>query len=161
MDTGTSPYTDILEAIGVEGARRASAGALRLYLGTVTRVQPLEVTVNGTPQRAEDGKLWCNSALLHGCARTARLDDPAGELDATLSAPSGTIGASVNCALGGISQLTANGSGSLSGTISANGSGSLSGTLTLTDHGFAVGDTLLLLSPDQQTFFILCKEVHL
>lgn len=138
MDTGTSPYTDILEAIGVEGARRASAGALRLYLGTVTRVSPLEISVNGTTQRAADGKLWCDPALLPGCARTARLDSP-----------SGTVGASVNCSMGSISQ------------IAANGSGSLSGTLTLTDHGFAVGDTLLLLSPDQQTFYILCKEVHL
>ena len=138
MEKGTSPYTAILEACGHEGARQARAGALRLYLGVVTSVDPLEISVNGTPQRAADGKLWCNPALLPGQVRKARLDGPAG-----------TIGASVDCAMGSISQIT------------AYGSGGLSGTLTLTDPGFSVGDTLILLSPDQQTFYILCKEVHL
>lgn len=138
MEKGTSPYTAMLEACGHEGARQARAGALRMYLGTVTKISPLELSVNGTPQRAADGKLWCNPALLPNHDRTARLDNLAG-----------TVGASVNCAMGSISQIT------------AYGSGGLSGTLTLTDPGFAVGDTLILLSPDQQTFYILCKEVHL
>lgn len=184
MQEGTSPYTELLAAFGSEGARQARSGALRMYLGTVTRVSPLEVTVNGTPQRAVDGKLWCNSALLPGSARAAGLTGPTGELGATLAGPageigatlaslSGTIGASVNCHEGSISQLTATGSGGLSGRLSANGTGSLTGTLALdgagsiagtlklTDHGFAVGDTLLLLSPDEQNFYILCKEVRL
>lgn len=138
MGNGTSPYTELLEAFGHEGARQALSGALKLYLGTVTRAEPLEISVNGTTQRAGDGRLWCNPALLPGCLRKARLEEPAG-----------TIGASTDCAEGSISQLTATGSGSLSGTIS------------LTDHGFAAGDRLLLLSSDQQTFYILCKEVHL
>lgn len=138
MDSGTSPYTDMLETFARESERRAQDGSLQLYLGIVTKVQPLEISVNGTPQRAADGKLWCNPALLPGHAREAKLENP-----------SGTVGASVNCSMGSISQLT------------AAGSGSLSGTLTLTGHGFAAGDTLLLLSRDQQTFYILCKEVHL
>lgn len=138
MDNGLSPYTDLLDAFGSEGGKAARAGALQLYLGIVTSVSPLEVSVNGTPQRAAGGKLWCNPALLPEDVRAARLDGL-----------SGRLGASVNCSRGSISQLT------------ATGSGSLSGTLALADHGFAAGDTLLLLSRDQQTFYILCKEVPL
>lgn len=138
MADGTNPYNEMLEIFARAGSERAQSGALRLYLGVVTSVDPLEISVNGTPQRAADGKLWCNPALLPGQVRKARLDGPAG-----------TIGASVDCAMGSISQIT------------AYGSGGLSGTLTLTDPGFSVGDTLILLSPDQQTFYILCKEAHL
>lgn len=138
MENGTSPYTEILKTIGHEGARQASAGALQMYLGVVTQAAPLELTVCGATQRAVDGNLWCDPALLPETIRKARLD-----------APLGTVEASVNCPTGTISQ------------ISASGSGSVSGTLTLTDYGFAVGDTLLLLSPDRQTFYILCKEVRL
>lgn len=138
MDNGSSPYTDMLETLARESGRAARSGGLQLYLGIVTKVQPLEISVNGTPQRAADGNLWCNPALLPDYAREAEIEKP-----------SGVVAASVDCSMGSISKLT------------AFGSGRVSGTLTLADHGFAAGDTLLLLSRDQQTFYILCKEVPL
>ena len=138
MASGTNPYNEMLEIFGRAGSEQARSSALQLYLGIVKSVEPLELTVDGTPQRAADGKIWCNPALLPDYPRKAKLEET-----------TGTIGASVNCGTGAISQLT------------ATGSGTLNTKLTLTDHGFAVGDHLVLLSRDQQTFFILCKEVHL
>lgn len=138
MSNGSNPYNEMLEIFARAGSERAQSGALRLYLGIVKSVDPLEISVDGTTQRAADGKMWCNPALLPDYLRKAKLSEP-----------SGTIGASVDCSMGAISQLT------------AAGSGALQAKLTLTDYGFDAGNHLLLLSRDMQTFFILCKEVPL
>lgn len=138
METGSDPYTTLLQAFGGAGAEQANRGALRMFLGTVKRASPLEIDVNGTVQRAADGNIWCNPALV-----------PGHTYDAAIANPTGTIRASVNCGSGGISQLT------------AGGSGTLSASLTLRDAGFSAGDRLVLLTGNQQTFYILCKEVQL
>lgn len=134
MKNGSEAYSGMMTLFAGEGARRAQDGALQLFLGTVVTPDPLTIDVAGTLQRADEGKLWCNPELIldRDIETTAGMSGPAGYLRSGLE------------------------------TIPITG-----GTLDYS-HAyvhkpplFAVGDRLVLLTADQQTFYIICKEVAL
>lgn len=134
MNDSENAYAQIVDTLGRVGAERAAAGTLRIYLGTVLQVDPLVVDVCGTQQRQDEGRLWCNPALLAGDLGGVLLSDVAGAL---------TI-----APIGDSALLTATG-------------GSLRAQARRASAAFSAGDQLLMLTPDQQTFYILSKEVRL
>ncbi|MBQ7144657.1 MAG: DUF2577 family protein [Oscillospiraceae bacterium] len=134
MKDGSDAYSEMLDIFGAEGARKAQTGALQLYVGTVLGLDPLEIEVNETTQSAADGNLWINPQL----TASAQISTPA-----TLGGISGTL------TLDGERQTITE--GSLAGTLS----------MELPSQALAVGDLVILLTRDQQSFFVLCKEVKL
>lgn len=127
-----SPYVEILNAAGNEGKRRASKGALNMFLGTVVKANPITINVNSITVQAGKGNLWINPQLL---AKSIQIRN-------TFSAS--TLNAPVMCgdAAGSVTSFNAEGSGVA--TIEAD---------------LKTGDVVVLLTRDQQSFYILCKEV--
>lgn len=130
----TDAYSGMIGLFAEAGRDKAQAGALQLFLGTVTQVSPLIVSIAGTTQRAEDGRIWCNTAMTETRQISAA---------ASLSGGSGTM------KLGDDPQTVSE--VQISGTLVS----------SLSPAALAVGDTLVLLTQDQQIFYILCKEARL
>lgn len=122
------PFVEAVQALSGFAKRQAERGALQAFLGKVKSVEPLEIEVGTTVQRASDGKLYCNPQLLKDYSREMTLDGLTGELQEPGPVTGGKL--SVKAA-------------------------------KTTDFGFKAGDNLILLTKDQQVFFILCKEVLL
>lgn len=122
------PFVSMIQEVSSVAARQAQKGALQAFLGVVKSVEPLEIEVGSTVQRASDGKLYCNPQLLKDYSREVTLESVTGELNEV---------------------------GPVSG-------GTLDGKpMKTTDFGFKAGDNLILLTRDQQLFYVLCKEVLL
>ena len=141
METGSDPYTALLRSFGAAGAVQANKGALQMFLGIVKRPSPLEIDVNGTVQRAADGNIWCNQELVidRNLKTTAEIDEISGLLEPVY----GQVG------MASLSSLAVY-DGKLSTKVEAN----------IPAPGFAEGDRLIMLTRDQQSFYILCKEVR-
>ncbi|WP_295581092.1 DUF2577 family protein [uncultured Oscillibacter sp.] len=115
------------------GGEESRAGGLRLRLGTVRAADPLQVDVGGTAQEA--ARFYIAQRLLRGFRERVTLS-------------------------GGTGGFTANG-----GTHSVS---LVAGTLLVSDTELATaepvlraGDRVLLLTEDDQTFYLLDKVVHL
>ena len=122
------PFVEAVQALSGFAKRQAERGALQAFLGKVKSVEPLEIEVGTTVQRASDGNLYCNPQLMKEYSREMTLDGLTGELQDLGPVTGGKL--SVKAA-------------------------------KTTDFGFKAGDNLILLTKDQQVFFILCKEVLL
>lgn len=111
----------------------SDTGGVRLMLGTVKRAEPLLVDVGGTDQEA--GRFYLCGRLARGSSETAALTG-------------GTGGFTTGGGERGVSMDP--GSFSLTGAA-----------LSRTEPVLKAGDTVLLLTENRQTFFLIDKVVHL
>ncbi len=114
------------------GGEESRAGGLRLRLGTVRGADPLRVDVGGTEQEA--GRFYIAERLLQGSREQVTLS-------------------------GGSGGFTANG-GSHSVSLVADTLRISDTALTRAEPVLRPGDRVLLLTEDDQTFYLLDKVVH-
>ena len=126
----------ILDSISRNAREEMKKGSVRIRLGTVISASPIKIRVAETEQSAEH--FWCDAALLSGYKRSALSNHTSGELSV-----------SAGCSEGSISSMTVNG-----GTLQF-------ANIELLDCGFAPADQLLLLTDDDQIFYIMAKVVKL
>lgn len=126
----------IMNAVTSASARKARENAVRIRIGTVISVNPVKIRVAETEQDASH--FWCDAFLISGYRRMAAALDVNGRLSVV-----------AGCSEGSISSIQIN-----SGLMHLS-------PLQITDAGFSVNDKLLLLSDDDQTFFIISKVVKL
>jgi hypothetical protein len=167
----------LYESMRRAGAAGASTGALRLRLGTVLSADPLKVDVAGTTQEAEH--FYISARLLQDHTETVNLDGGSGSFTGqdeahTMTLTSGTFslnGTTLNSVgsggWNGTVDLTG-GSGSFSATDASRtvsvGDGSLTMrkvTLTVAASVLKVGDLVLLLTDNDQIFYLIDKVVKL
>ncbi|MDR3728902.1 MAG: DUF2577 family protein [Oscillospiraceae bacterium] len=125
-------YSRIYAAMRKAGGEGAQAGRLRLRLGTVRAVSPLSVEVAGTEQEAE--RFYICHRLARGHTEKIQLTGGTG----SFSANGGTHGVSIDPGTVQINQLTA----------------------TLEEPVLQAGDLVLLLTDDDQTFYLIDKVVQ-
>lgn len=125
-------YDRIYETMRKAGGEEARAGRLRLRLGTVTAVSPLSVEVAGTEQEAE--RFYISCRLLAGHTENIKLTGGAGGFTAN----SGSHGVSVDPGTVRLTQLVQ----------------------TLEEPALQAGDQVLLLTDDDQTFYLIDKVVR-
>lgn len=125
-------YSRIYEAMRKAGGEGAKSGRLRLRLGTVRAVSPLSVEVAGTEQEAE--RFYICHRLVRGHTEKIKLADGAGGF----SANGGTLSVSIDAGTVQITRLTA----------------------TLEEPVLQAGDLVLLLTDDDQTFYLIDKVVQ-
>ncbi len=143
-------YDAIYSAMRTAGAEAASAGAVRLRLGEVLSPLPLKIDVAGTVQEAERIKI-CRG-LTVGSTCHASLTGTG----QTSGGVSGPVSGSVACGGHGSPALTAITGGMLSAeTVSV-----ADLTLTRAEIGLKAGDIVLLLTDDDQTFYLVDKVVQ-
>lgn len=116
-----------------EGMKNAGRTRQLLRMGIVTSTAPLVIQSGGIPLSGND--LYVNRMLL-GYGEKVSLQDV-----------NGTLNATCDCEQGSIQKLTVAG-----GVLSAGINHPLS---------LAVGDTVALLSEDDQTYVVLCKVVRM
>ncbi|WP_455581211.1 DUF2577 family protein [Dysosmobacter sp.] len=125
-------FERIYEAMRKAGGEAARKGAVRLRLGTVLTPSPLAVDVGGTTQEA--ARVYLCSRLARGHAETLSLKGGAGGF----SANGGTHAVSIDA-----------GSFTLIGTAAAQA-----------EPVLRTGDQVLLLTDDDQTFYLIDKVVR-
>ena len=125
-------YSRIYEAMRKAGGEGAQAGRLRLRLGTVRAVSPLSVEVAGTEQEAE--RFYICRRLVRGHTEKIQLTGGAGGFTANGSSHS----VSIDSGTVQITRLTA----------------------TLEEPVLQAGDLVLLLTDDDQTFYLIDKVVQ-
>ena len=125
-------YSRIYEAMRAAGGEGARSGRLRLRLGTVRTASPLSVEVGGTEQEAE--RFYLCHRLVQGHAERVALSGGSGGF----SANGGTHGVSIDAGSLGITQVTQ----------------------TLEAPVLQAGDLVLLLTDDDQTFYLIDKVVR-
>lgn len=146
------------EQSGLGESQSAGLGAnpCKLRLGQVTRKVPLEVTVAGVKQPTEVLKI--NERLTRGAKWKVQITSP----DSDYKALTGTLAGLVDCPGGhGSPQLGEVTGGQLhSGdtTIGKDSAGSEAQVRQL-ELDLEVGDQVLMLTEDDQRFFILMKVV--
>lgn len=158
-----NPYARILSVIrgeagaqeGMAESREAGLGAApcRMRLGIVTQRKPLEVTVAGIPQPAE--ALRINERLTDGAQWKMQLRSP----DSDYRALSGSLSGPVSCPQGTVSHTVE--AGRLHSTDTVIGKDSPAGMATAEqlELDLEEGDRVLLLTEDDQRFYLLMKVV--
>lgn len=122
-------YSRILKAAGEAGASESRKGALRLLLGTVVSVSPLKVSVAGTVQEA--ARFYLCDRLRSGHQEMVSV--------------TGTLTVSARCELGGSHSSAAVSGGTLTATTAA--------------AVLKAGDRVLLLTEDEQSFYLIDRVV--
>ena len=125
-------YDRIYETMRKAGGEEARAGRLRLRLGTVTAVSPLSVEVAGTEQEAE--RFYISCRLVQGHTEQVTLSGGSGGFTAN----NGTHSVSLVPGTLRIEQVTQ----------------------TLAAPVLQAGDQVLLLTDDDQTFYLIDKVVR-
>ncbi len=125
-------YSRIYEAMRKAGGEGAQAGRLRLRLGKVKAVSPLSVEVAGTEQEA--ARFYVCRRLLAGHKEKISLSGGEGGFTAN----GGSHGVSVDPGTVQLTQLTR----------------------TLEEPALQAGDLVLLLTEDDQTFYLIDKVVQ-
>lgn len=143
-------YDKIYGAMRAAGAQAAAEGAVRLRLGEVLSPLPLKIDVAGTVQEAERIRI-CRS-LTAGSACRASLKGTG----LTTGEVSGPVTGAVSCGGHGSPRLTA----VTGGTLSAETARVDDLTLTRLELGLEAGDTVLLLTDDDQIFYLIDKVVQ-
>ena len=131
------PFSGLYNTMRDAGKKAIPAGNARLLHGTVLSVAPLKIDVAGTTQEAE--RFYISNRLVDGHAE---------KLTVSGSAVSGALAISASCANGSHSSMTISG-----GTVA------LDAVATQDGPVLKVGDEVLLLTADDQTFYILDKVV--
>ncbi len=139
-------YDAIYSAMRTAGAQAAAEGAVRLRLGTVLSASPLKLDVAGTIQEVERIKI-CRG-LTAGSACRASLQGT-GQTAGGVSGP-------VTYRKNGLIQSAE----VVEGTLSAQSVEVADLTLTRLELGLKAGDVVLLLTDDDQTFYLIDKVVQ-
>jgi len=142
-------YDTIYSAMRTAGAEAASAGAVRLRLGEVLSPLPLKLDVAGTVQEAERIKI-CHSLTVGSTYRAALKG-----VKQTSDGLSGPVDGDVACGGHGSPKLTT----ITGGTLYAETAAVEDLTLTRLEIGLRKGDIVLLLTDDDQTFYLIDKVV--
>lgn len=165
-------FDRIYAAMRQAGREEAQGGRLRLLLGKILGPEPLRVEVDGTEQ--EGARFYLSRRLVSGYQERMRIHGAAaGQLTAETS---GSGNADGQLAVSGELSISGGGSGQTSGSLSGSGSASWEGreelavergTLTLSQaevtldgSSLHTGDLVLLLTEDNETFYLLDKVVR-
>lgn len=132
------PFSGLYGMMREAGGAAVPAGNARLRLGTVTSPAPLEIDVAGTAQEAE--RLYISHRLVDGHREKLRV---------TGSAVSGALAINASCGKGSHTSMDIH-----SGTVALDAVAAQSGPV------LAAGDTVLLLTEDDQIFYIIDKVVQ-
>ena len=132
------PFSGLYNTMRDAGKKAIPAGNARLLHGTVLSVAPLNIDVAGTTQEAE--RFYISHRLVSGHAE---------KLTVSGSAVSGALAISSSCPNGSHSSMTIS-----SGTVELDALATQSGPV------LKAGDEVLLLTADDQTFYILDKVVR-
>lgn len=139
-----NPYSAMLSVMRQAAEPPGPAGPIHLLLGTVLSADPLRVDVAGTPQEAE--RFYVSMRLLKGWKESLDLEcsEASGRFSLTASCP---------CPDGG----GHNGSAATmeNGTVTARCAATLAETV------LKQGDLVLLLSEDNQVFYLIDKVVRM
>lgn len=139
-------YDTIYSAMRNAGAQAASEGAVRLRLGEVLSASPLKLDVAGTVQEAERIRLCHSLTVGSTCRASLRgIGLTAGDIPGPVTYEEGVLtqGAKV-----------------MEGTLSARSVEVEDLTLTRLELGLKAGDVVLLLTDDDQTFYLIDKVVQ-
>lgn len=123
----------------------------RMRLGIVTQRVPLKIKVAGIEQPTQS--LRINERLVKGAEWKARLTSP----KSTYSGLNGSISGPVECPGGFGSPKLSTVTG---GTLQSTGTEMEETLLEQLEIGLQVGDQVLLLTEDDQVFFVLMKVVQ-
>lgn len=132
------PFSGLYGLMRSAGAEAVPDGAARLRLGTVRSVSPLRLDVAGTEQEAE--RCW----ICHRLAAQHRE-----RLKVSGAAVTGSLSISASCGNGSHSRMDV-----LGGTVALDAEAVQDGPV------LAPGDEVLLLTTDDQTYYILDKVVR-
>lgn len=132
------PFSGLYGLMRDAGGAAVPAGNARLRLGTVTSPAPLKIDVAGTEQEA--ARFWIAHRLVDGHREKLRV---------TGSAVSGALAINAACGNGSHASMTIR-----SGTVALDAVAAQSGPV------LAAGDTVLLLTEDDQIFYIIDKVVQ-
>lgn len=132
------PYSGLYRIMQSAGGGAVPAGNARLRLGTVLSVMPLKIDVAGTEQEA--ARFWISHRLVDGHREKLRV---------TGSAVSGALAISASCGKGFHTSMDIH-----SGTVA------LDAVATQDGPVLVAGDTVLLLTEDDQIFYIIDKVVQ-
>lgn len=139
-----NPYSAMLGVIRQATEPSGPAGPVHSLLGKVLSTDPLRVDVAGTPQEAE--RFYVSMRLLKGWKES---------LDLECSEVSGRFALTASCPCpdgGGHNGSTAT---MENGTVTARCAATLAETV------LKQGDLVLLLSEDNQVFYLIDKVVHM
>lgn len=165
-----NPYARMVSVMRDEAGEPGGAGPVKMRLGTVAQRAPLELIVAGVSQPAEALKI--NERLTKGAKWKTRITSPSGGI-VRLSGPSGSLGTISGSASG---EMTCDGEGCTPELSYISGgplniSDALIEQAALKETEFdqaeqeqleldlEKGDTVLLLTEDDQVFYILMKVV--
>lgn len=132
------PFSGLYGMMREAGGAAVPDGNARLRLGTVLSVTPLKVDVAGTEQEA--ARFWIAHRLVDGHREKLRV---------TGSAVSGALAINASCGKGFHTAMDIH-----SGTVA------LDAVATQDGPVLAAGDTVLLLTEDDQIFYIIDKVVQ-
>lgn len=132
------PFSGLFNTMRDAGKSAIPSGNARLLHGTVLSLTPLKIDVAGTTQEAE--RFYISHRLVSGHAEKVTVSG---------SAVSGDLDISASCPLGSHSSMTIS-----SGTVQLNAVATQDGPV------LKAGDEVLLLTADDQTFYILDKVVR-
>lgn len=165
-----NPYARMMSVIRDGAGEPGTTGPVKMRLGTVAQREPLEVTVGGARQPA--GALKINERLTRGASWKSQINSRSGRFG-TLSSQSGKFDLLPSAVTGSV---TCAGKGCEPEMTSING-GTLNSSDVLIDQAklekleldqaehrqleldLEMGDTVLLLTEDDQIFYILMKVV--
>lgn len=133
-----NPFSGLLNTMREAGREAIPSGNARLLHGTVLSAAPLKIDVAGTTQEAE--RFYISHRLVSGHAE---------KLTVSGSAVSGALDISAEFVPGGRASMTIS-----DGTVSLDAVATQSGPV------LKAGDEVLLLTADDQTFYILDKVVR-
>ena len=167
---GYSHLFSIMRAATEEGRQGAP---VHIRIGRVLSANPIKVDVGGTTQEA--GRFYISRRLLGGYReRVAILGTPSGTLSADVS---GSGDMAENLTVSGNLTLSGGGVGQTSGALFVSGTGTWEGqeNMTVQDGNLFIqsavmtqdgpslqaGDLVLLLTEDDQIFYLVDKVVHL
>ena len=131
------PFSGLYKTMREAGQEAIPSGNARLLHGTVLSVAPLKIDVAGTMQEAE--RFYISDRLVSGHAEKVTVSG---------SAVSGALDISASCPNGSHSSMTISG-----GTVALNAVATQDGPV------LKAGDEVLLLTADDQIFYILDKVV--
>jgi hypothetical protein len=136
---GEDPFSGLYGLMRTAGQEAVPSGNARLRRGTVLSSAPLKIDVAGTAQEAE--RFWICDRLRKGHSEKVSL---AG------SGTSGSLSVSASCAYGSHDSMEIK-----NGTLNI-----ASATAALTEPVLKAGDEVLLLTADDQMFYILDRVVR-
>ncbi|WP_312611377.1 DUF2577 family protein [Oscillibacter sp.] len=131
------PFSGLYNLMRTAGQEDAPTGAARLRRGTVLTVSPLTIDVAGTTQEAD--RFYISHRLIAGHTE---------KLTVSGSGVSGALDISASCPMGSHDDMSI-----LRGTVALNAVATQDGPV------LQAGDEVLLLTTDDQTFYIIDKVV--